>query len=45
MRIHDHKLAKQRAKGIKAPKCNTIRFGEVMGATKAFLIQKVVQGA
>jgi len=40
-RIHDHKLAKQRAQGIKTPKCNTIRFGEVMGATKAFLVQNM----
>ena len=41
MRIHDQKLAKQRSKGIKTPKCNTIRFGEVMGANKAFLIQNM----
>jgi hypothetical protein len=40
-RIYNHKLAKQRDKGIKTPKCNTIRFGEVMGAKKAFLIQNM----
>jgi len=40
-RIYDHKLSKQKAKGIKTPKCNTIRFGEVMGAKKAFLIQNM----
>jgi hypothetical protein len=41
MRIYNHKLAKQREKGIKMPKCNTIRFGEVMGTEKAFLIQNM----
>jgi len=41
MRIYDHKLEKQRQKGIRRPKCNTIRFGEVMGVKKAFLIQNM----
>jgi len=39
--IYDHKLARQRERGNKAPKCNTIRFGEVMGIEKAFLIQNM----
>ncbi|MCL2004100.1 MAG: hypothetical protein FWG72_08890 [Oscillospiraceae bacterium] len=41
MRIYNHKLAKQREKGIHKPKCSTIRFGDVMGARKAFLIQNM----
>jgi len=41
MRIYNHKLAKQRDKGTKTPKCNTIRFGKVMGTKKAFLIQNM----
>jgi len=41
MRIANHKLEKQRNLGIREPKCNTIRFGEVMGAKKAFLIQNM----
>jgi hypothetical protein len=40
-RICNHKLEAQRNKGIRTPKCNTIRFGKVMGATKAFLIQNM----
>ena len=40
-RIYDHKLEKQRDRGVRTPKCNTIRFGEVMGAKKAFLIQNM----
>ena len=28
-------------KGYKAPKCNTIRFGEVLGQKRAFLIQNM----
>jgi hypothetical protein len=40
-RIVCHKLDKQREKGIKSPTCNTIRFGMVMGAKKAFLIQNM----
>ena len=40
-RIYNHKIAKQKEKGIHKPKCNTIRFGEVMGAKKAFLIQNM----
>lgn len=31
----------QIAKGYKAPKCNTIRFGEVLGQKRAFLIQNI----
>ena len=41
MRICNHKLEKQRSKGVRMPKCNTIRFGEVLGAKKAFLIQNM----
>ena len=41
MNIYNHKLAKQKEQGRKTPKCNTIRFGEVMGARKAFLIQNM----
>ena len=40
-RIYNHKLDKQKEKGVKTPKCNTIRFGEVMGVKKAFLIQNM----
>ena len=39
--IYDNKILKQREKGINTPRCNTIRFGEVMGAKKAFLIQNM----
>jgi hypothetical protein len=39
--IYNQKIAKQQAKGTRKPKCNTIRFGEVMGAMKAFLIQNM----
>jgi len=39
--IVEHKLQKQTARGIACPKCNTIRFGEVMGHRKAFLIQNM----
>jgi hypothetical protein len=41
MKICNHKINKQREKGAIKPKCNTIRFGEVMGANKAFLIQNM----
>ena len=41
IQITNHKLEKQRNRGIREPKCNTIRFGEVMGAKKAFLIQNM----
>jgi len=41
LRIYNQKLDRQREKGIKSPKCNTIRFGEVMGIKKAFLIQNI----
>ena len=40
-RIYNHKLKKQQDKGVQNPKCNTIRFGEVMGVKKAFLIQNM----
>jgi hypothetical protein len=39
--ICDHKLKRQRDRGVKSPKCNTIRFGEIMGVKKAFLIQNM----
>ena len=41
MKIYSHKLSKQLENGINKPKCNTIRFGDVMGARKAFLIQNM----
>ena len=41
MNIYNHKLTRQKERGIKIPKCNTIRFGEVMGSKKAFLIQNM----
>ena len=40
-RIYNHKLKRQQDRGLKNPKCNTIRFGEVMGVKKAFLIQNM----
>ncbi len=40
-RIAETKIAKQIEKGYKAPKCNTIRFGEVLGQKRAFLIQNM----
>jgi hypothetical protein len=39
--IYNHKLKRQQERGIISPKCNTIRFGEIMGARKAFLIQNM----
>ena len=39
--IYDKKIAKQLDKHIKNPVCNTIRFGEVMGQKRAFLIQNM----
>lgn len=39
--IVQHKLEGQAAKGIKSPKCDTIRFGSVMGQKRAFLIQNM----
>ena len=39
--IYAKKLENQRNKGIKHPKCNTIRFGEIMGRERAFLIQNM----
>lgn len=40
-RIFESKIASQIEKGIKSPKCTTIRFGEVMGQKRAFLIQNM----
>ena len=40
-RVYNHKLAKQREKGVKFPKCDTLFFAEVMGARKVFLIQNM----
>ncbi len=39
--IVENKIAKQTEKGFKTPKCNTIRFGEVLGQKRAFLIQNM----
>lgn len=39
-KIVENKLTKF-GKGYKAPKCNTIRFGEVLGQKRAFLIQNM----
>lgn len=39
--IYDKKIEKQIAKGIISPKCNTIKFGDVMGKKRAFLIQNM----
>jgi len=41
MSIYNRKIGKQRERGIRTPKCNTIRFGKVMGVKKAFLIQNM----
>jgi len=41
MKIYNHKLARQKEQGITSPRCNTIRFGKVMGVMKAFLIQNM----
>lgn len=40
-KVAENKIAKQREKGYKTPKCNTIRFGEVLGQKRAFLIQNM----
>ena len=40
-RIVENKIEKQIEKGSKTPKCNTIRFGEVLGQKRAFLIQNM----
>ena len=40
-RIVANKIAKQIEKGHKTPKCNTIRFGKVLGQKRAFLIQNM----
>lgn len=41
-RIVHNKISKQMEKGYKTPKCNTIRFGEVLGQKRAFLNSKYV---
>lgn len=40
-RIYDSKIDRQLRKGIPSPKCNTIRFGKVLGKERAFLIQNM----
>ncbi len=40
-RIVQRKISKQIARGYKTPKCNTIRFGNVLGQKRAFLIQNM----
>ena len=40
-RIAKRKIAKQIERGNKNPKCNTIRFGNVLGQKRAFLIQNM----
>lgn len=40
-RIAENKIAKQIEKGYRNPKCNTVRFGEVLGQKRAFLIQNM----
>lgn len=40
-RIAEQKILYQIKQGVKTPKCNTIRFGEVLGHKKAFLIQNI----
>ncbi|MFW5650091.1 MAG: hypothetical protein ACOCNC_01730 [Acetivibrio ethanolgignens] len=40
-KIVHNKISKQMEKGYKTPKCNTIRFGEVLGQKRAFLIQNM----
>lgn len=40
-RIYNHKLVKQREKGVKTPKCDTLFFADVMGTRKVFLIQNM----
>ena len=39
--IYDNKIKKQQMRGIAHPKCNTIRFGYVLGRKRAFLIQNM----
>ena len=40
-KIHDSKIEKERNKGVTNPRCDTIRFGKVMGFERAFLIQNM----
>lgn len=40
-KIVQRKLNRQAEQGVKFPKCNTIRFGKVMGQKRAFLIQNM----
>ena len=39
--IVQRKLQRQMDRGVRKPKCNTIRFGDVMGQRRAFLIQNM----
>ena len=36
MRIYNHKITRQKERGIKNPKCNTIYFGEIMEEKSIF---------
>jgi len=38
---YEKKLAKQKSRSVKNPKCTTIFFGDVMGIKRAFLIQNM----
>lgn len=40
-KIVQKKLQRQLERGIQKPKCNTIRFGDVLGQSRAFLIQNM----
>lgn len=39
--IANKKIENQKNRGIKNPKCNTIRFSDIMGQKRAFLIQNM----
>ena len=40
-KVAQQKVARQIRKGVQKPECNTIRFGEVLGQKRAFLIQNM----
>jgi len=40
-RVAQQKVARQEQRGVQNPVCNTIRFGEVLGQKRAFLIQNM----
>jgi len=40
-RLYDDKIARQEAQGKLNPKCTTIRFGNVLGQERAFLVQNM----